>query len=617
VARRLNQMCGIVGMIGRRDCASVLLEGLKRLEYRGYDSAGIATVDRGEFRIVRSVGKLARLEEALHANTPAGVVGIGHTRWATHGRPSEENAHPHRYKDVVVVHNGIIENHALLRRELCARGHVFSSQTDSEILAHLVQEAYEDGGDLVGSVRTALGQVRGSFAVAVLHIGHPDAIVAARRMSPLVVGLGQGESYVASDVPALLAVTRRFVFLEDGDLALVTADKVEVFGLTDLAPVVRKPRDVAWTPAMAEKGGYKHFMLKEIFEQPRSISDTLGPRLNPSTGDVMLEELDRLGERIDSAGRACMVACGTSYHAGLIGKYFIEQLARIPCDVEVASEFRYRDPIVDAGTMLVTVSQSGETADTIAAAIEAKRRGAFHISVCNVVDSSLPRMADAAVYTYAGPEIGVASTKAFTSQIMVLELLAIWCARRRGAISASDAGRLLQGLAELPVHMEKVLACAPQIQDVARKHLRVQSMLYLGRGASFPIALEGALKLKELSYVHAEGYPAGEMKHGPIALVDDGVPSLFVVPDGPVFEKSLSNIEEIKSRGGPVIAVASEGESRLAGIADDLFTIPKTGQMLHPFLSVLPLQLFAYYVADLRGTDVDQPRNLAKSVTVE
>jgi glucosamine--fructose-6-phosphate aminotransferase (isomerizing) len=610
-------MCGIVGVVGRKPCVEILLDGLRRLEYRGYDSAGVATISGADFTILRSAGKLSKLARLVELGAPDGEVGIGHTRWATHGRPNETNAHPHRFRDTVVVHNGIIENYAALKRELMVQGHEFTSETDSEIIAHLVQRALDEEGDFVRAVRSALLRLHGSYAVAVLNLKHPDRMVAARRMSPLVIGLGDGESYLASDVPALLQVTRRFQFLEDGDLALLERDGVKLFALETLCEIRRDVRTVSWTPAMAEKGGYKHFMLKEIHEQPRSVSDTLRPRLGLSQGEVVLDEMAGLEPRLRSITRVTLLACGTSYHAGMVGRRLIEDLARLPCDVEVASEFRYRNPLVDASHLVIAISQSGETADTIAAVQEARARGASVVSVCNVVDSTLARMADCVLYTYAGPEIGVASTKAFTCQMAVLALLALWLGRKVGSLGADRAATFVQGLTELPAQMERVLERNGHILEVARKHQRVRSMLYLGRGVSHPIALEGALKLKELSYVHAEGYPAGEMKHGPIALVDDAVPSLFVVPNGPTWEKTLSNMEEIRSRSGPVIAVITEGNRQAADLAGDRFEIPECLPELSPFLAVLPLQLFAYHVADLKGTDVDQPRNLAKSVTVE
>lgn len=611
-------MCGIVGMIGGRECAGVLLEGLKRLEYRGYDSAGLATVEGGELCITRAPGKLAALEGLLQARPMPGRLGVGHTRWATHGRPSEENAHPHRYKDVVVVHNGIIENYRELKQELLERGHEFSSQTDSEILAHLIQDECEKGLALVEATHAALKRLEGSFAVAVLHRAVPDGFVAAKRMSPLIVGLGENEAFVASDVPALLAQTRRFLFLEDGDVAWVHAGGADVRSLVTGQKLWREARQVTWTPAMAEKGGYKHFMLKEIHEQPRALSDTLRPRMDLHTGRVHLEELAPLNEamarRIE---RVCVVACGTSYHAGLVGKTILEKLAKVPCDVEVASEFRYREPLVDSRHLVVVVSQSGETADTLAGAQEAKARGASVLAICNAVDSSIARLADAVLYTHAGPEIGVASTKAFVCQMGAFYLLAAWMADCRKQVSSAAAYELLRQVAEIPTDMELALLQGSQIRDIARKYIGCRSMLYLGRGLSHPIALEGALKLKELSYIHAEGFAAGEMKHGPIALVDEAVPSVFIVPQGASYEKTVSNIEEIRSRGGPVIAVAIEGDERVKMVADDVLFVPRCTELAHPFLTILPLQLLAYHVADLKGTDVDQPRNLAKSVTVE
>ncbi len=611
-------MCGIVGMVGDdRPCVNVLLDGLKRLEYRGYDSAGVATVNDGNFEIVRSAGKLRKLEARLGQKTMAGTLGIGHTRWATHGRPSEENAHPHRHKDVVVVHNGIIENYAAIKKDLGTKGHAFSSETDSEIIAHLVHLAYAESNDLLVAVQVTLKQLTGSFAIGVLHTAHPDRMVVARRMSPLVLGLGESENYVASDVPALLSETRQFIFLEDDELAQLTKSEVAIYSLDDLTPLKRPVRNITWTPAMAEKGGYKHFMLKEIYEQPRAVSDTLRPRLALEDSDVNLEELGELESRANEWDTIAIVACGTSYHAGLVGKYLIEELVRIPCTLEVASEFRYRNPLVNERQLLVAISQSGETADTIAAVQEAQKRGASVLTICNVVDSTLARMSDAPIYTFAGPEIGVASTKAFTAQLAAFALLTIWLGRRRGAIDAAAAQELLQDLIHLPVLMEEALKEDAHIQRVARKFIRTNSMLYLGRGLGFPIAMEGALKLKELSYIHAEGYPAGEMKHGPIALVDDETPSLFIVPDGASFEKTVSNMEEIKSRGGPIIAVTTQGQDRINDLAQDIFHIPPCNAFLESFLTVLPLQLFSYHVADLKGTDVDQPRNLAKSVTVE
>ncbi len=611
-------MCGIVGMIAGRDCAEVLLEGLKRLEYRGYDSAGISTIKDGQVTTLRAAGKLRELEKAVRNAPPAGHIGVGHTRWATHGRPTEVNAHPHTYLQTTVVHNGIIENYAKLKKELAADGHVFQSETDSEIVAHLVQRESAKGGSLTDTVRRATANLEGSFALAVLHTAHPDVLVGVKHMSPLVVGLGEGENYLASDIPALLSETRRFVFLEDGDIVTLTREGVVFQDLGTGEVVTRAPTAVDWTPAMAEKGGYKHFMLKEIHEQPRAVADTLGPRLGLGEGKVYLEEVDEvMAARTTPIRQVSIIACGTSFHAGLVGKYLVEQLARIPCQVEVASEFRYRDPLVGPDDLVVTVSQSGETADTLAAAREAQRRGASIVAICNVVGSSLPRMADATIYTHAGPEIGVASTKAFTSQMAVFYLLAGWLAQRSGALSPEKMQEYLEGLAEVPGCMEVALEMENNIAERMRPYLKMSSMLYLGRGLSFPMALEGALKLKELSYIHAEGYPAGEMKHGPIALIDEAVPSLFIVPQGEAYEKTLSNMEEIRSRGGPVLAVATEGDSNTDRLADVTFHVPSTDALFYPFLTILPMQLLAYHVADMKGTDVDQPRNLAKSVTVE
>jgi glutamine---fructose-6-phosphate transaminase (isomerizing) len=612
-------MCGIVGMVSNRQCAHILLDNLRRLEYRGYDSAGIATLHEGDFNILRSEGKLVRLAQAVQEADPAGTTGIGHTRWATHGRPSEQNAHPHRFKDTVVVHNGIIENYNKIKERLADKGHHFSSETDSEIIAHLIQQEYEVDPDsgFPEAVRRGLLRLHGSFAVAVMHRKLPDLIVVARHMSPLVVGLAEGESFVASDVPALLSCTRDVIFLEDHEMAVLRRSGISLMSVSDGTAVHRETKHVSWTPAMAEKGGFKHFMLKEMHEQPRGVTDTLRPRLGLASGQVLFEELDGLLDRVQDFDRVCIIACGTSYHAGLIGKWYIEEFARVPVDVEVASEFRYRNPLVSSRHLIIAVSQSGETADTLAAAKEAQSKGAAVVTICNVVDSSLPRMSDATIYTYAGPEIGVASTKAFTCQMAVLLLFSLWLAQKRGNIPAPRLHALLEEIAELPSKMEDVMGRSKAVQSVAHRYIHSRSMLYLGRGLSFPMALEGALKLKELSYIHAEGYPAGEMKHGPIALIDDTVPSVFIVPQGPTYEKTVSNIEEIKSRGGPVLAVAMEGEKRVAQIADAVFYIPECTELLHPFLSVLPLQLFSYYVADLKGTDVDQPRNLAKSVTVE
>ncbi len=607
-------MCGIIGYVGSDDCAPLILQGLERLEYRGYDSAGIAIWQNGTVEIRRAVGKLRNLRRLVEGAPMPGTTGVGHTRWATHGRPTEINAHPHRYGGVTVVHNGIIENHRQLRWTLENQGKVFTSETDTEILAHLIHDAYE--GDLTAALQTALAQVEGSYAVVVLHDDHPDRLVAARQLSPMVLGLGDGENLVASDIPPLLGNTRNIVFMEDGDLVEITATTHRLIRIADGAPVERKPVQVTWTPAMAEKGGYKHFMLKEIFEQPRAVGDTVRARILLEEADVLLDGAELDAEALSKLERVVFLACGTSYHAGLVGKYLVENLARVPASAEIGSEFRYRDPLLDERTWVVAISQSGETADTLAACREAKAKGARVVTICNVLDASLPRISDGVLYTHAGPEIGVASTKAFTTQLAAVYLLALWLGRRRG-VAPDRIAALLDDLMHVPTLMQRALAQADTIREAAKTYQYVQNMLFLGRNLDYPIALEGALKLKEISYIHAEGYPAGEMKHGPIALIDEQLPTVALVPKGPSYEKTLSNVQEVRARGGRIIAVATEGDTRVADIADHVFWIPEAPPMLLPLLSVSPLQLFAYHVADLRGTDVDQPRNLAKSVTVE
>ncbi|MBM4370608.1 MAG: glutamine--fructose-6-phosphate transaminase (isomerizing) [Deltaproteobacteria bacterium] len=608
-------MCGIIGYVGGEDCAPLILRGLERLEYRGYDSAGIAIWSHGAVDIRRAVGKLCNLRRLVEGAPLPGTTGIGHTRWATHGRPSEANAHPHRYGRVTVVHNGIIENHRDLRRRLQDTGHAFSSETDTEILAHLVHDAYH--GDPVAAVREALAQVQGSYAVVVLHDAHPDRLVASRLHSPLVLGLGEGATLLASDIPPLLSITRDIVFLEDGDLVEITAAGHRLLRLEDGAAVARRVTRVTWTPGMAEKGGYKHFMLKEIFEQPRAVSDTVRSRILLEEADVVLDGAELDGAALSRLERVVFLACGTSYHAGLVGRHLVESFARIPTSVEIGSEFRYRDPLLDDRAWVVAISQSGETADTLAAAREAREKGARVVSICNVLDASLPRLSDGVLYTHAGPEIGVASTKAFTTQLAAVYLLAVWLGRRRGTLTAARALTLLDDLMRVPSLMERVLAGSDGVRDAAQTYRYVRDMLFLGRNLDYPIALEGALKLKEISYIHAEGYPAGEMKHGPIALIDEQVPTVALIPRGPAYEKTLSNVQEVQARGGRVIAVATEGDHRARDLADHVFWIPEAPPAVLPLLTVLPLQLFAYHVADLRGTDVDQPRNLAKSVTVE
>jgi glutamine---fructose-6-phosphate transaminase (isomerizing) len=606
-------MCGIVGYVGKREAAPILVDGLRHLEYRGYDSAGIAVANGQGARLVRSLGKLSALERLLAVESPHGLVGIGHTRWATHGRPSEENAHPHKAGAVSVVHNGIVENHALLRERLTAAGRHFSSQTDTEVLAHLIDQALIDGASsLPEAVRQALRQVEGSYAIAVLSDRHENEMVAAKKASPLVVGVGQGEMFVASDAPAILDQTREVIFLEDGDVAHIVRNQVSITKLDGQA-VERPSRTVTWTPGQAEKAGYPHFMLKEIHEQPRAVTDTLRGRLMLSNGDAVLWDK----EVTEIPRRMVIIACGTSYHAGLVGKFLIEKVARIPCEVDLASEFRYRDPVIGPGDLVVGISQSGETADTLAAMNEAKARGARTLAISNVIDSAIARTSDLALYTFAGPEIGVASTKCFTAQLTALILLAIHLGRRNGALDDISAVRFANDVIQLPFKMSETLGLIGDLKELARKHKDARDFLFLGRGSNYPIALEGALKLKEISYIHAEGYAAGEMKHGPIALIDDGLPVVIIATKGNGYDKVLSNLAEVRARDGHVIAVATKGDTEITKNCQDVLWVPDAPALLQPLLTVLPLQMLAYAVAVVRGHDVDQPRNLAKSVTVE
>ncbi len=580
-------MCGIVGYVGGEEAAPILVSGLKKLEYRGYDSAGVAIINGKGLTIVRANGKLKNLENRITAEPPKGTTGIGHTRWATHGRPSDENAHPHSYRGVAVVHNGIIENHLALKKELSARGHVFASETDTEVFAHLIFDQLNKGLDLAQAVRAAVSQVKGTYGLAVVSDRHPQQIVCTKDASPLVLGFSRGQNFVASDIPALLEHTRDFVYMEEGDLALLTPEKVMVFDRLG-AEVHRPLRRIDWTPMMAEKGGHKHFMHKEIWEQPRAVADT-------------------------------MLACGTSWHSGLAGKFMIEKLARIPVDVELASEFRYRDPLVDGQQLAIAISQSGETLDTIAAMREAKSRGAPTMTICNVMGSAMTREADLTLLTNAGPEIGVASTKAFTTQLAALYLLAVKLGRLRGTLNVSQAQQHLTHLTEIPKMIEDVLQCESSVKEIAKHFHMANDFLFLGRGPMHPVALEGALKLKEISYVHAEGYAGGEMKHGPIALIDERMPVVVMAPKEPAlpYEKMIGNVQEVKARGGQVISLVDEGDELVRGLSDYVITMPPACALLAPLIAVVPLQLLAYHIADLRGTDVDQPRNLAKSVTVE
>ena len=610
-------MCGIVGYIGASDASPILLDGLKRLEYRGYDSAGVAIFDAGEIQTERVVGKLRGLEDALRDAPLSGTLGIGHTRWATHGRPSEVNAHPHVAGGVAIVHNGIIENYLALTEALEADGVEVLSDTDTEIVAHLIHREVDGGHDLEGSVRRALAQVHGAYAIAVISAAEPERIVVAKTSSPLVVGVGDGEAFCGSDIPALLPYTRDMIFLEDGDLAVLEPGSVRITNLEG-DEIERKPQRIDWSPTMAEKAGYKHFMLKEIFEQSRAIEDTLRGRLDRDDGDIHSHEIGLTDEDAAGIQRVVLLACGTSHHAGIAGKYYIEKLTRVPAVAELASEFRGRDPVIGPGDLVIAVSQSGETLDTLIAAQEAKRRGAKILSIANVIGSAIPRMADATFYTHAGPEIGVASTKCFTAQLANLLMFAIWLGRRRGTLDEAHAATLVEGMARLPQQIKETLeAIEEPTAALARKYMEARDVLFLGRGLSFPMALEGALKLKEISYIHAEGYASGEMKHGPIALLDAHVPVLVLLPNDPHRDRSLSNLQEAKARDAQVIAIGTEGDQQAAATAHDNISVPDVPEELTPFMTVLPLQLFSYYVADLKGTDVDQPRNLAKTVTVE
>ena len=607
-------MCGIVGYIGSRQATPILVGGLRKLEYRGYDSAGVAVWNGQATRVVRCRGKLANLEEKLIKEPAPGSLGIGHTRWATHGRPSDENAHPHRVGVISVVHNGIIENHLALRQELQSLGAKFTSETDTEIFAHLIDRAIAAGAvDLQAAVRSSLKKVHGAYGLVVMSDSEPGTLIAAKNASPLVIGLGDGENYVASDVTAILAETRRILFIEEGELVVVKADKVTI---TDIDGEVktREPKVITWSAVQAEKGGYKHYMLKEIHEQPRSVSDTLVGRVDLEHDTAIL---DGINLDVAKIKRIIFVACGTSFHASLVGEFLIESLARIPVEVEVASEFRYRDPIVGPGDLVIAVSQSGETADTIAAIKEAKSKGAMIMAVSNVLESTIPRLSDHAFYTHAGPEIGVASTKAFTTQLVSMVLIAIYLGRKNGKLVSERARELLSELVQLPNKMRDVVEQGAQLQSLARRYGHAKGFLFLGRGPQFPIALEGALKLKEISYIHAEGYAAGEMKHGPIALIDENLPVVVLVPKGPHYEKAVSNLAEVRARQGKVIAIATRGDADIGGTAEDVVLVPDTAVELQPILTVLPLQMLSYYVADFKGTDIDQPRNLAKSVTVE
>jgi len=614
-------MCGIIGYIGSKPVVPVLLEGLRRMEYRGYDSAGVAVVSPEGITLRRSAGKLANLEQAIRVEPVDGLYGVGHTRWATHGRPTEENAHPHRdcTGRIVVVHNGIIENYLELKKELQSQGHEFKTETDTEIVAHLVEREMRDDG-LENAVRRALTYMRGMFAIVLVSLEDPEKIVAVRNGPPIVVGLGKDEFFVASDIPAILAHTRDVVFLGDEEMAVITRSGVQFTDYHGRA-VSKTTQRVMWDPIAAEKGGHKHFMLKEIYEQPSAARDTILGRVSLDRGQIFLEDLHIADDTLRSLQKVSIIACGTSWHAGLVGKYLIEALAQVPVEVDYGSEYRYRNPIVASNELTVVITQSGETADTLAALREAKRKGAHSIAICNVVGSMATREAEGTVYTHAGPEIGVASTKAFTSQLVALQLLALYMAQVRGTLTPVQIRNHITELLQMPQTIEQAIKASAVMEKVAERFYNRSDFLFLGRGINYPIALEGALKLKEISYIHAEGYPAGEMKHGPIALIDEQMPVVAIAPHDHVFEKMIGNVQEAKARGGSVIALTTDGDTRMAGVldlhTDVMVPLPATTPLLTPVVMTVPLQLLAYHIAVRRGCDVDQPRNLAKSVTVE
>jgi len=609
-------MCGIVGYVGDRQAAEFLLDGLSKLEYRGYDSAGIAVYDGENIRVEKSVGRLAALREKIKGDMPVGCLGIGHTRWATHGRPSDVNSHPHTdcHGDFAVVHNGIIENYLSLKEELIAKGHVFKSETDTEVVVHLLEEVYS--GDFIAAVRAVLERIEGSYALAFMSRKHPDLLICTKQDNPLIIGLGEGENFIASDIPAIISKTRRTYILGDGEVAVVRKDAIEVTNHLG-APVPKKVFEVTWNAEAAEKGGYEHFMLKEIHEQPKAVRDTMSQRIAPDKTSISFEELAWDTAYLNAFNKIYIVACGTAYHAGLVGKYYIEKLARVLVEVDVASEFRYRDPIVDEHTLLIVVSQSGETSDTLAALKESKRRGAKTLAITNVVGSSIAREADQVVYTWAGPEIAVASTKAYTTQLVLFFMLALYMAEIKGTIAAERTAQLVTQLHEIPAQISEILSDVDPIKTFAKQYGFNEDVFYIGRGLDYAVSLEGALKLKEISYIHAEAYAAGELKHGTLALIVEGVPVIALATQRNVYEKTLSNIKEVKARDAVVIGIAAEGDTELEKYVDHVMHVPASDEFIMPILSVIPLQLLAYYAAITRGCDVDKPRNLAKSVTVE
>jgi len=608
-------MCGIIGYTGSNDSISVAIEGLKRLEYRGYDSAGIAYFLNGAVEVRRCKGKISDLMCLFSDGKPSSTTAIGHTRWATHGKPSTENAHPHRSGGIVLVHNGIIENYVELKKRLSAEGFTFTSETDTEIISHLINK-HSGGRLLEDAVREAIKELRGAYALAVISEREPGKVVGVRKDSPLVVGVGKGEYFLASDIPAFLSYTRDVIFLEDGELVVLTKSGYAVSG-PDGKPREKEVAHITWSSAMAEKGGFRHFMLKEIFEQPRAVADTLAGRLNVETGEVNLQEFHITDDELKKVEKIFIVACGTSWHAGIVGKYLIEELARVPVEVDIASEFRYRNPVLRGGELFISITQSGETADTLAAQRLARGLGAKAMSICNVIGSTASREADSVFYTHSGPEIGVASTKAFTCQMAALYLFALAIGRAKGLIDRGRMEELVREILAIPDKIEKTLLLEGAIEDIAKAYAARSGFLYIGRGINYPIALEGALKLKEISYIHAEGYPAGEMKHGPIALINEGFPVVALAPRDGLYEKVISNIQEIKSRDGSIIAVTTGGGGELSGIADHVIEVPEAMPLALPLLLTVPLQILAYHIGVLRGCDVDQPRNLAKSVTVE
>ena len=609
-------MCGIVGYVGEKQAANFLIDGLTKLEYRGYDSAGIAVFDGEKINVAKSVGRLAALKEKIKNNTPEGVMGIGHTRWATHGRPSDVNSHPHTdcSGKFAIVHNGIIENFMSLKEELIAKGHKFVSETDTEVVAHLIEDVYE--GDFVEAVNKVLNRIEGSYSLTFMCQDYPDTLICTKKDNPLVIGLGEGENFIASDIPAIIAYTRRTYIMNDGEIAVVKKDSIWV---TDRKgnPITKKVFEVNWNAEAAEKGGYEHFMLKEIHEQPKAVRDTISPRINKENTQVVLDELKWTKEYVENFNKIYIVACGTAYHAGLVGKYYIEKLARIPVEIDIASEFRYRDPIIDEHTLTIVISQSGETSDTLAALKESKRLGAKTLAITNVVGSSIAREADQVMYTWAGPEIAVASTKAYTTQLVTMFLFAMYVSGLKGTITTERTHELLTQLRLLPDEINRTLEDVEPIKTFAKNYAFNNDVFYIGRSLDYNVALEGSLKLKEISYIHAEAYAAGELKHGTLALIESGVPVIALATQKSVYEKTLSNIKEVKARDAVMIGIAAEDDNELEKYVDHVIKVPATDELLIPLLTVVPLQLLAYYAAITRGCDVDKPRNLAKSVTVE